>query len=990
MQEEEAPPVVAVVVAFDPGPWFEECLQALGEQDYPNLSILVVDAGSAQSPAPRVAEVLPKAYFRSCPGGSFGAAANEVLSAVKGATHLLLCHDDVAPAPDAVRKMVEEAFRSNAGVVSPKLVAWHEPDRLLQVGLGADRFGCPVPRVEAGEIDQAQHDEVREVFAAPGGCTLVRADLFEALGGYDPEITLLGEDVDLSWRAQVAGARVVVAPSAAVRHLEATAGGVRPRAGKRLLQRRHELRAVLKNYGLVHRLAVVPQMAVLALLEVAYCTAVDDRARAREVLAAWRWNLAHWGSLREARRRVRRTRRLRDHVVARLRAPARRPRSFVSARTRPPARLDGPPERRLAALLHPGRRAEALAGALVLTVVVAFGVRGLITGSLPLFGGLAPLPPATSLLARFFGGWTAGGAQLSGPAPPAFGLLGLGGVILAGATALLQKVVLLGSLAAGAIGAGRLLAPFRSPRARVVAAAAYVALPLAWNDLGKGDLPALVSFAAMPYVLARLTRAGRAAAGGRRRSLVGEIAGLGLLLAVAGAFAPAVVLLAAAMALASAAGGLVAGETRPTGRMLAVGLGGCATAVLLTFPWSASLFTGDARWSTLLGALRAPAGTPALTALLRFDVGPVGNGLLGWGLLAAATLPLLVARGARLRAATRWWCTALASFAIAWAGGEGWLGSGGGASGVLLAPAAAALAGCVGLGVAAFEVDLPSYRFGWRQVVTGAGALCAVAGALPFLGATLGGRAALPSVGYEQVLGYLGDPGHPPAASYQVLWVGDPGAVPLRGWPVARGYVLALSRDGLPDGTSAWPAPAAGVARGLEADVSLAQSGLTVDVGRLLARYGVRYVVVPGAAAPQLPGIQSAAALAPPSGVVQGLALQTDLRELTPQGGSTVFVNADWSPGSGREPLPGAWRPPLAALGSAGGGAIEIVLFLGALVLALRRPRRPAEQAGPAEVVETPETTDVLQRSAEERPGSSPILSPALVGDPVSVGDAPS
>ena len=42
----DAPPVVAVVVVRDPGPWFEEALRALAAQDYQALSILVIDAGS--------------------------------------------------------------------------------------------------------------------------------------------------------------------------------------------------------------------------------------------------------------------------------------------------------------------------------------------------------------------------------------------------------------------------------------------------------------------------------------------------------------------------------------------------------------------------------------------------------------------------------------------------------------------------------------------------------------------------------------------------------------------------------------------------------------------------------------------------------------------------------------------------------------------------------------------------------------------------------
>ena len=42
---------------------------------------------------------------------------------------------------------------------------------------------------------------------------LVRADLFETLGGFDAAMTSYGEDVDFSWRARLAGARVVTAPA---------------------------------------------------------------------------------------------------------------------------------------------------------------------------------------------------------------------------------------------------------------------------------------------------------------------------------------------------------------------------------------------------------------------------------------------------------------------------------------------------------------------------------------------------------------------------------------------------------------------------------------------------------------------------------------------------------------------------------------------------------------------------------------------------------
>ncbi len=137
--------------------------------------------------------------------------------------------------PTPSHLLVEEAFRSNAGIVTPKVVSWDDPERLIHVGMTVDKGGSVVDRVQPNEIDHGQHDAVRDVFVAPGGATLVRADLFDELGGFDPAIVAMGEDLDLCWRAQVVGARIIVAPDARVRHREELAAGSRsidPCAGR--------------------------------------------------------------------------------------------------------------------------------------------------------------------------------------------------------------------------------------------------------------------------------------------------------------------------------------------------------------------------------------------------------------------------------------------------------------------------------------------------------------------------------------------------------------------------------------------------------------------------------------------------------------------------------------------------------------------------------------------------------------------------------------
>src|SRR5437660_4900375 len=263
----QAPSVVAVVVACDPGEWLTDTLSALGEQDYPNLSVLVLDAGTnGDDLAARIAPVLPDAYVRRVEGNPhYGQAANEALIAVEGAAFYLFCHDDAAPDADAVRLHVEEALRSNAGIVGPKLVQWERPERLADVGLTVNKLGAGHSLIERGEMDQEQHDAVRDVYAVPGAFVLVRSDLFEALGGFDPLLADQGGDLDLCWRAQVVGARVMVAPGARVRHMDVEGRKTAGRAEQPTVEARDRLRILLKNYGFLHLLWLVPQAIGAAL-----------------------------------------------------------------------------------------------------------------------------------------------------------------------------------------------------------------------------------------------------------------------------------------------------------------------------------------------------------------------------------------------------------------------------------------------------------------------------------------------------------------------------------------------------------------------------------------------------------------------------------------------------------------------------------------------------------------------------------------------------
>lgn len=969
-----APPVVAVMVVHDAGPWLEESLEALAAQDYPDLSVLLIDAASAVDPTSRVAATLPSAFVRRMTENrGYAASANEVMAIVEGATHFVFLHDDAAPEPDAIRLLVEEAYRSNAGVVAPKLVDWSDPSRLLAVGCGADKAGVTA-LVGRGELDQEQHDAVRDVSVAPGGCTLVRADLFTTLGGFDAHMAMIGEDLDLSWRAQLVGARVVVAPAAKVRHLEATASGIRALKlgghdrgdGVAPLVWRHRLRTVLKAYR-PHRLVLLlPQLLAVRIIELVISLVTNRRRPSSEFVDGWWWNLSGHG-LFAARRALQRQRAIPDRA---LRSMQTRSRTRLTGQLRAGLEAEEPlmgaAGRALVATIRRGDFSTTFTVLGLLALVLLIGSRGLLGGRMPQVGELVALPDSpVRLLQEFASGWRRAGLGSESPAPLAFALLGLAGSVFLGAMGLLHKVLVLGMVPMGIVGMFRLATPLGSWRSRLVATVLYAAVALPYDALARGRWSGLVAYAAMPFVVSRLLRASGMAPFAARAPLedamlrvlptpfrrarpsdrrheelaamepgtasldpfdleelrVAEVAmegrhhaphppetdwvrpgptappgtfphqvvPLALLLALAGALSPATIMATLLAGVGLAVGSLATGHPAAGWRMLRLAAAGVLGAAVLGLPWSLGVAGGG--WSALLGLGPPPRAGPGFADVLRMAPGRRGGELLGWAPLVAAGLALLVGRRWRFEWAARLWILAACTWGLCWAASQGWLGVPAPAIDALLAPAAVALSLCAALSLAAFQVDLPGYKLGWRQVASVTAGCAAVLAVLPLALGSLDGRWELPRRDFAGLFSWM--PDQEQHGAFRVLWVGRSDALPMAGWPLADGLAYGTSRNGPPDATSLWLGSDEGGTRRLGDAVELARRAETSQLGRLLAPMAVRYIAVPTAVGP---GGQGLPALTLPADVGTAFRAQSDLRLVSLDEAVAVYENAAWAP----------------------------------------------------------------------------------------------
>ena len=933
--ESRAPAVVAVVVTTGSGPGLEATVASLAVQNYEELSLLVVANGETEHVPARVAAVAPNAFVRLLEENrGFGAACNEASLMVEGSAFFLFCHDDVRLEPDAIQMMVESAFRTNAGVVTPKVVSYDDPMVILHVGQTCDRFGVVHERVQPGEIDHGQQDLERDVFVAPGGVTLVRSDLFATLRGFDPLITALGEDLDLCWRAQIAGARIVVAPAAKVAHRETIASGERAvtalgtrRASRQDLQRRHQLLVVATGWGRRYAFTTLFALFLMDSMEFVLAIVGRDSDRAGAILGSWRWLARNRRRIRERRRQRHEIQVLSDEELRQLQVGgASRLKRFVVLLTRegldrargilPPEALEThefdadavgfaaafseeeefdeiPDSAMMELRSRPARiltsfRSQA-AVVLVVFVLWLIGSRNLVVTHLPLIGRLAPLDSWSMMWRHFFASWSPNGVGTGSPGMPGYAVLAFAGTFVLGRMGILPRLVLIFAIPVGAIGISRLLKGRVSNRARVIAAISYMALPLGLDMISQGRIDVLVVVAILPFIVRRLFELMDVP--GFRTQPYGEPVAFGhrgwrttwsgqrmlavMLIALVTALAPATLIVVTLIILGVFLARLFETDegVNTSGRWRFLGSLWLNVAILL-LPLTVDVAIAGRRALGVFGLARGPWSVPSFPELLRATDGGFGLSWAGWLLPGAALIGLLLCRGERRRIATKAASIATLTLLVASLDARHWMGSFAPDLDVLLALYVVMLALLIGLGVSALENDLRHVGFGWRQVAGSLSVAAIIVAAVPFAAVFASGRFDLPTTSVAESLSTL-SPSN--AGGYRVLWLGDPSVLPLAGWSVAPGLAAATSMDGLPSGTSLFTTPDSGTSNAVLDAVQSALKGETVRLGALLAPAGISTIVVMNSSAPELQGVQTVPLHPVPTVLLTALGRQSDL-----------------------------------------------------------------------------------------------------------------
>lgn len=200
-----------------------DCLDSLKTQTQEH-TVVVVDNGSVDNSIDLIEANYPEVTLLKNPKnlGFAGGVNTGIRYALENkADAVALFNNDAVADKNWLKNLVHAMGETNAGIVTCKLMR-SDKKYFDSTGDFYSVYGIGFPRGRNQE-DSGQYDQAENVFGASGGASLYSAKMLKKIGLFDERFFAYFEDVDISFRAQLAGWKVFYEPSSiAYHHLSAT------------------------------------------------------------------------------------------------------------------------------------------------------------------------------------------------------------------------------------------------------------------------------------------------------------------------------------------------------------------------------------------------------------------------------------------------------------------------------------------------------------------------------------------------------------------------------------------------------------------------------------------------------------------------------------------------------------------------------------------------------------------------------------------------
>jgi GT2 family glycosyltransferase len=248
------PKVTVVIPHWNGEEILRRCLLSLKKSRYRDFQILIVDNGSSDNSVNMVKAEFPDVSLIESPVNlGFAAGCNLGIRSSES-PYVLLLNNDTEVDPGWLGPLVQTAESDlKAAAVQPKMLSIYDRRRFDYCGAAGgeiDIFGYPFARgrlFNTMEIDDGEYDQKREIFWSTGAATLFKRSVLEKTGLFDDGFFAHMEEIDLDWRIQWTGYRIVFEPDSVVYHQ--TGGTLNEQQLKKMvLNHRNNLLMLLRNH----------------------------------------------------------------------------------------------------------------------------------------------------------------------------------------------------------------------------------------------------------------------------------------------------------------------------------------------------------------------------------------------------------------------------------------------------------------------------------------------------------------------------------------------------------------------------------------------------------------------------------------------------------------------------------------------------------------------------------------------------------------------
>jgi GT2 family glycosyltransferase len=266
------PLVCGIVINWNRWEDTAACIQSMKSMNYPNLKIILVDNASTQTCDPEIAQFFTEIeIIWNTENIGFASGVNLGIKRALQleADFIFTLNNDSLVDPGCLMAMVNFAEEEpSAAILGPKIYYMDPPDRIWFAGANRDRLTLALLNFGRGKKDCAKFDFTRKVTYLCAGAMLIRKEVIESVGGFDPGYFMYYEDCEFCMHASSNGYNLYYVPEARVWHSVAVSTGGEGSVLESYYRTCSVFRFIYRNSRGFHRLLLLTFRTIFIILQI--------------------------------------------------------------------------------------------------------------------------------------------------------------------------------------------------------------------------------------------------------------------------------------------------------------------------------------------------------------------------------------------------------------------------------------------------------------------------------------------------------------------------------------------------------------------------------------------------------------------------------------------------------------------------------------------------------------------------------------------------